>query len=361
MKATDFDYNLPPELIAQHPASPRDASRLMLLDRSEGSIEQHIFRELADLLKAGDVLVLNDSKVLPARLFGRKDRTGAHLETLLLRDLGAGKWEALVKPAKRVKVGTKIYYRKFFTRLWGEVMEELGEGRFVIQFSERGGVCEGARHAWPLHKLAKALARLGQAPLPPYISQARNFARPQMVKKDYQTIYARDLGSAAAPTAGLHFTDRVFKNLREKGIQTEFVTLHVGLGTFLPVKTDDIKDHKMHSEYFTLAPETAERLNQAKQAGRRIIAVGTTSVRVLESCTIDGVLKPQTSDTEIFIYPGYKWKFVDGLLTNFHLPKSTLLMLVSAFASREFVLKAYEEAKKEQYRFYSFGDAMLIL
>lgn len=347
MKTTDFDYKLSQDFIAQNPVSPRDSSRLMFLDRASKKIRHHIFKDLSGLLRSGDVLVFNDSKVMPARLFGRKERKGARLETLLLRDLTNGKWEVLIAPAKRVRVGTKIYYKKFLTKLVAEVLEDLRDGRFVIQFDKKG------------LDLFKSFARIGNAPLPPYISTSSSGLR--RVKSQYQTVYAEKLGSAAAPTAGLHFTKKLLKNLKDKGIQTEFVTLHVGLGTFLPVKTDELTEHKMHSEYFILSEDLASRLNQAKKEGRRIIAVGTTSIRVLESCTdAFGRIKASSGETDIFIYPGYKWRFVDALITNFHLPKSTLLMLVSSFAGREFILQAYEEAKRNKYRFFSFGDGMMI-
>ena len=367
MQTSDFDYVLPQELIAQYPASPRDSSRLLVLDRKTGQTAHYIFNELPELLQPGDVLVFNDSRVLPARLWARKRETGARLETLLLKDLGSGKFEVLLAPAKRVKVGTKLHYRKWLCKLQAEVLEDRKEGIFVVQFSVSGAA------------LWRKLARIGEAPLPPYINGRGNqrgaqdlaslrawlyrinFTPLSRIKKRYQTIYARVLGSAAAPTAGLHFTTQLLERLKKRGVGLEFVTLHVGLGTFLPVRTEELGSHKMHSEFFTLSREVAERLNRAKQAGRRIIAVGTTSVRVLETCTNEkGLLEPQSTETAIFIYPGYQWKFVDQLITNFHLPQSTLLMLVSAFAGRELVLSTYEEAKREKYRFYSFGDAMYI-
>lgn len=329
MFTKDFDYNLPAELIANKPVSPRDRSRLMLLDRAGGSISHYHFCDLPNLLRPSDILVFNESKVIPARiLFGK-------YEILLLRELQFNVWEAMVKPGKAFKTGSEFSIN---SSLGADVLCVKDSGIRILEFHGK-----------------LDLDKIGVPPFPPYIKNS------PAKMADYQTIYAREKGSVAAPTAGLHFTENIFDALRGKSIGAEFLTLHVGLGTFQPVKTEKIEDHKMHSELFSLSSRVAERLNEAKARGQRIIAVGTTSVRVLESCVWNGKLRPKTGETDIFIYPGYKFKFVDGMITNFHLPKSTLMMLVSAFAGKKFVFRAYDEAVREKYRFYSFGDAMLIL
>ncbi len=335
MRLSDFDYHLPRELVAQRPLAMRDESQLMVLDRAGQGITHHRFFELPELLDPNSVLVFNDSRVIPARL--RFKMGQGHAEILLIKPLGANRWECLVKPGEKFQPGVTgaLDNECRFT------VEAIIPGLRIIRF-----VCAD----FPAY-----LKTHGQTPTPPYIKQA--VTDPEQ----YQTIYARREGSAAAPTAGFHFTQRVFDALEAKGIEMEFVTLHVGLGTFAPVKTEDITQHQIHSEWFELPPDVAERLNAAKQAGKRIVAVGTTSVRVLESCADEsGVLQPKTAETQLFIYPGYRFKFVDQMVTNFHVPKSSLLMLVSAFAGPEFILKSYELAKQTGYRFFSFGDAMFI-
>lgn len=334
MKTIDFGYELPPELIAQAPAEPRDSSRLMVYTRDTDTVEHRVFHELPELLQRGDTLVLNDTRVIPARL-----ATTAGHEVFLLRERGEQLWECLVRGGKHFAVGAEFAIAPDFT---GLVQEVTLSGTRLIQFTAPD--------------FAAALEQHGASPLPPYIEQTDPHV------PAYQTVFARMPGSVAAPTAGLHFTERVFAALAERGVAVEYVTLHVGLGTFLPVKAEEITDHTMHSEVYELSQSTAERLNVAKSAGRRVIAVGSTACRVLESCTDRcGRLLPQSGETSIFIYPGYQWRFVDGLLTNFHLPQSTLIMLVSALIGREKTLELYELAKHEKYRFYSFGDAMLLL
>lgn len=330
MRVSDFDYTLPEELIAKEPATPRDHSRLMVVNRETGEISHRKFLDLPEILPENSVLVFNDSKVLKARLFGDLG------EVLLTKKIEGTTWECLVKPGRKFKEGSKVK----FDGLEGEVIKINEDGSRIIKFGSN---------------LDEAVEEIGHTPLPPYIKDS------QTTHDQYQTIYAKDKGSVAAPTAGLHFTDKVFKELEEKGIGKEFLTLHVGRGTFEPVKVDSVRDHKMHSEWFTLSPETAESLNAAKQESKHIVSVGTTTTRVLESCSDNGHIEPQSGETDIFIFPGYKWQFVDHLLTNFHLPKSTLLMLISSLASKELIDRAYEEAIKEKYRFYSFGDSMLIL
>lgn len=340
MKTDDFDFELPEELIAQEPILKRDSSRLMVVDKKTGSISHHVFTDIVDLLNKGDVLVLNDTKVIPARLFGIKENTSAHIEVLLLNNIENNIWSCLVKPAKRVKEGTIISFGDGLLK--AKCLEVDDEGIRKIEFKYDGIFME-------------ILDKLGTMPLPPYI-------KTKLKDKDrYQTVYAKNIGSAAAPTAGLHFTNELLEKIKNKGIIICYVTLHVGLGTFRPVKVEDVSKHKMHSEYYEMNEETANILNKAKEDGRRIISVGTTSVRVLETvmnkynyfCKCSGW-------TDIFIYPGYKFKAIDNLITNFHLPKSTLIMLVSALASRETILNAYNEAVKEKYRFFSFGDSMFI-
>lgn len=340
MKTSDFDYELPEELIAQHPAAQRDHSRLLVMDKNTGAVEHRVFRDIVNYLHAGDVLVLNNTKVIPARIFGVKEGGSAKIEVLLLKrdDDLPNTWEVLVHPGKRAKVGTVIDFGE--GRLKGEVIANTSAGRKVTFHFD--GIFE------------EILEELGTMPLPPYIHE-------QLEDQNrYQTVYAKVDGSAAAPTAGLHFTTELLETLRQNGIEIEEVLLHVGLGTFKPVSEEDIEDHEMHSEYYEISQETADRINKAKAEGRRIISVGTTSTRALESAAKDGRLQAGSGWTNIFIYPGYKWQIIDGLITNFHLPKSTLMMLVSALSTREHILAAYKEAVAQRYRFFSFGDAMFI-
>ena len=340
MNVTDFDFDLPETLIAQHPMEPRDASRLMVVNRDSGEIEHHTFRDLVSLLKAGDVLVLNNTRVIPARLIGEKEGTEAKIEVFLLKRLELDLWEALIKPGKRLKVGQKVCFGQGL--LIGELQDILENGNRRIHFTY-SGVFE------------TILDQLGQMPLPPYITaQLEDQER-------YQTVYAKERGSVAAPTAGLHFTPELLGELRNKGVEIAEILLHVGLGTFRPVKVDDIREHEMHSEYYRVDSEAAMLINRAKEEGRRVIAVGTTAARTLESVGRQGRVVPSVGWTDIFIYPGYSFQVVDALITNFHFPKSTLVMLVSALAGRERILEAYKCAVVERYRFYSFGDAMLIL
>ena len=340
MKRQDFYYELPEELIAQDPLEDRSSSRLLVLNKESGAVSHHVFKEITDYLHEGDCLVINDTKVIPARLICSKVGTDAKIEILLLKRKENNVWETLVKPGKKAKVGTKISFGDGL--LVGEVIDIVEEGNRLIQFTYEG-------------IFEEILDQLGQKPLPPYITH-------QLEDKNrYQTVYAKHTGSAAAPTAGLHFTPELLKELEEKGVNIARVTLHVGLGTFRPVKVDDILEHHMHSEFFQIDEEAAEKINHAKDNGGRVICVGTTSCRTIESAADEtGHLKACSGWTEIFIYPGYKFKMLDCLITNFHLPESTLVMLVSALAGRENVLAAYEEAVKERYRFFSFGDAMFI-
>lgn len=337
MLVTDFDYDLPQELIAQHPMEPRDHSRLLVVDKKTGEIEHKHFYDLVNYLKPGDVLVFNDTRVIPARLHGTKD-TGAHVEVFLLTRRDATDWEVLVRPGKKLQVGAKI---NFSDELSCEVIEHTDFGGRVVRF-KYDGIFE------------EILDRLGETPLPPYITG------PLEDKERYQTVYNRERGSAAAPTAGLHFTKELLQKIKEIGCEEVFVTLHVGLGTFRPVSEAKIEDHKMHKEFYTVSQEAADAVNKAKAEGRRIIAVGTTAVRTLEAAGADGQLHAGSSWTNIFIYPGYKFRLVDDLVTNFHLPQSTLLMLVSTLSTREIMLQTYKKAVEEKYRFFSFGDAMFI-
>lgn len=341
MKKEDFYFKLPEELIAQDPLEDRSASRLLVLDKESGKIEHRMFRDIKAYLKPGDCLVINDTKVIPARLIGSKIGTDAKIEILLLKRKENDIWETLVKPGKKAKPGTKMSFGEGL--LIGEVIDVVEEGNRLIQFSYQG-------------IFEEILDQLGQMPLPPYITH-------QLEDKNrYQTVYAKHSGSAAAPTAGLHFTPELLKEIKESGVDIAHVTLHVGLGTFRPVKVENIQEHHMHSEFYHIEASEAEKINRAKREGHRIICVGTTSCRTIESAAKpDGTLSECSGWTEIFIYPGYQFKVLDCLLTNFHLPESTLIMLVSALAGREHVLHAYEEAVKEQYRFFSFGDAMLIV
>lgn len=341
MKLSDFDYHLPDELIGQRPAEPRDHSRLLVLDRGAAELSHRHFYDLPQFLRPGDALVVNDTKVLPARLIGVKAGTGGECELLLLKRLDAHHWETLARPGKRLKPGARIEFGD--GRLVAEIEEILPDGGRIVRF-EYSGVFE------------ELLDQLGQMPLPPYITE--RLADPNR----YQTVYAREQGSAAAPTAGLHFTHELLAKLADMGVERYAVTLHVGLGTFRPVAVEDVAQHAMHSEYYQLDAATAAGLNRVRARGGRIIAVGTTAVRTLETVAApDGTFAAQSGWTQIFIYPGYRFKAVDAMITNFHLPKSTLLMLISAFAGRERVLAAYAEAVAQRYRFFSFGDAMLIL
>ncbi len=340
MRTSDYNYVLPKELIAQRPMPQRDQSRLMLLNRRTGEISHHRFYELVDYLQEGDVLVLNDSRVLPARLYGQRE-TGGAVEVLLLTDKGDDVWECLTRPGRKTKKGTGLTFGD--GELRALVLGEESDGKRLIKFDYEGIFLE-------------ELEKLGHMPLPPYIHEELEDT------ERYQTVYARELGSAAAPTAGLHFTQELLDKIKTQGVELAYVTLHVGLGTFRPVKEEELENHEMHSEFCQIPERTAELVNRAKQNGGRIICVGTTSCRTVESFAAeDGTLTPCSGWTSMFIYPGYNFKCMDGLVTNFHLPESTLIMLVSAFAGREHVLAAYDEAVSERYRFFSFGDAMLIL
>ncbi len=341
MDVKDFYYELPKELIAQDPLENRSGSRLMVLDRITGRVEHRVFSDITEYLRAGDCLVINNTKVIPARLYGKKEGTDAQIELLLLKRREHDIWETLVKPGKKARIGTRISFGDGL--LTGEIMDVVEEGNRLIRFSYEG-------------IFEEILDRLGQMPLPPYITH------PLKDKNRYQTVYAKYDGSAAAPTAGLHFTPELLQSIREMGVEIAEVTLHVGLGTFRPVKETDVLKHHMHSEFFQIGEEAAERINAAKADGRRVIAVGTTSTRTIESAADErGYLKAGSGWTDIFIYPGYRFRVIDGLITNFHLPESTLVMLVSALAGRERVLAAYDEAVRERYRFFSFGDAMLVI
>ncbi|MBQ2288529.1 MAG: tRNA preQ1(34) S-adenosylmethionine ribosyltransferase-isomerase QueA [Lachnospiraceae bacterium] len=340
MKTSDFYYDLPEELIAQDPLAERSSSKLMILDRASGQIEHKIFKDIMDELHPEDCLVINDTKVIPARLHGVKEDTGAHIEVLLLKRKSDSLWETLVRPGKKARPGARISFGDGL--LVGEVLDVVEEGNRLIRF-EYDGIFE------------EVLDQLGEMPLPPYITHKLQD------KNRYQTVYAKHEGSAAAPTAGLHFTEELLQKIQEKGIRIARVTLHVGLGTFRPVKVEDVNDHHMHSEFYMVSQEAADIINETKRNGGRVISVGTTSTRTLESVADEnGWIKETSGWTEIFIYPGYKFKCIDALITNFHLPESTLLMLVSALADKEMILKAYETAVAERYRFFSFGDAMFI-
>ena len=340
MDVKDFYFDLPQELIAQDPLEDRSSSRLLVLDKETGAVEHRVFRDIVSYLRKGDCLVINDTKVIPARLYGVKEGTQAKIEVLLLKRRADDVWEVLVKPGRKARPGAVIQFGEGL--LTGKVIDVVEEGNRLIQFSYQG-------------IFEEILDQLGQMPLPPYITH-------QLKDKNrYQTVYAKHEGAAAAPTAGLHFTEELLKQIEEKGVKIAHVTLHVGLGTFRPVKVDNVQDHHMHSEFYIVEEEEAKKINDTKKAGGRVICVGTTSCRTLESATgEDGVLKAGSGWTDIFIYPGYRFKILDALITNFHLPESTLVMLVSALAGREHVLAAYEEAIRERYRFFSFGDAMFI-
>ena len=341
LKTSDFYYDLPKELIAQDPLEDRSSSRLLVLHRKSGRVEHRVFTDIVEYLKPGDCLVRNNTKVIPARLYGTRVDTGATIELLLLKRMENDVWETLVKPGKKARKGAVISFGDGI--LTGEIIDVKEDGNRLIQFRYEG-------------IFEEILDQLGQMPLPPYITHTLKD------KNRYQTVYAKYEGSAAAPTAGLHFTEELFRKLEEKGVLVANVTLHVGLGTFRPVKVDDVSKHHMHTEFYQVTKEEADKINKAKQAGGRIVCVGTTSCRTIESAADEnGVLKPGQGDTDIFIYPGYSFKMMDVLITNFHLPESTLLMLVSALAGKEQVMRVYEEAVQEKYRFFSFGDAMIIL
>jgi S-adenosylmethionine:tRNA ribosyltransferase-isomerase len=342
LKVDLFDFHLPEELIAQTPLEQRDASRLMVLNKETGSVKHHMFHDLLDYVQEGDCLVLNDTRVLPARLFGTKEDTGANIEVLLLKQTQGDTWETLVKPAKRVKEGTVISFGD--GRLTAVCKETSDQGGRLLEFNYEGIFYE-------------VLEQLGEMPLPPYIKERLDD------QERYQTVFAREQGSAAAPTAGLHFTEEMLEQLKEKGVHIAFLTLHVGLGTFRPVSVDDLEEHDMHSEFYQVSEGTAALLNSVREKGGRIISVGTTSTRTLETIATEhnGKFVASSGWTNIFIFPGYEFKAIDGMITNFHLPKSTLIMLVSALAGRENVISAYEQAVAEKYRFFSFGDAMLLL
>lgn len=341
MKVSDFNYNLPQELIAQVPIKNRDESRLMVLDKKNKTIEHKIFKDIINYLKPGDCLVRNNTKVIPARLYGIKEETGINVEFLLLNRIEGDYWEVMVRPGRRLKEETKVIFGNGI--LQAEILEIMNGGNRKVKFTYEGIFNE-------------ILDKIGLMPLPPYIHE-------KLKEKDrYQTVYAKYEGSAAAPTAGLHFTNELLEEIRQKGVDIANVTLHVGIGTFRPVKEENVEEHAMHTEHFYIKQEDVEKINKAKKEGHRIIAVGTTSCRVLESIADEnGYVKPIEADTGIFIYPGYKFKCIDGLITNFHLPESTLIMLVSALAGKDYIMHAYEEAVKEKYRFFSFGDAMAIL
>lgn len=340
MDLKDFNYDLPKELIAQDPLEDRSSSRLMVLHKDTGRIEHKIFRDIIDYLNPGDCLVINDTKVIPARLMGIKEDTGAAIEVLLLKRNADDVWECLVKPGKKARTGARIVFGEGL--LVGEIVDVIEDGNRMIKFHYEG-------------IFEEILDKLGQMPLPPYITHKLQD------KNRYQTVYARNEGSAAAPTAGLHFTKELLEKIKEKGVNVVSITLHVGLGTFRPVKVDKIEEHHMHTETFNISKEAADTINRTRAAGGRVIAVGTTSCRTLESAAADdGTIPARSGDTDIFIYPGYKFKAIDCLITNFHLPESTLIMLVSALAGRDNIMNAYETAVKERYRFFSFGDAMFI-
>ncbi|QNU65434.1 tRNA preQ1(34) S-adenosylmethionine ribosyltransferase-isomerase QueA [Ruminiclostridium herbifermentans] len=339
MDLKEFDYYLPEELIAQHPMEKRDMSRLMVLDKASGQIEHRIFKDIVDYFREGDCLVLNNTRVIPARLLGEKEGSGGKIEFVLLKCIKENDWEVILRPGRKAKPGARFVFGN--GELKAEILEVLEEGNRLVRFEYEGVFQE-------------VLDRVGIMPLPPYITE--RLENPER----YQTVYAKYNGSAAAPTAGLHFTEELLNTLQNKGVKIAFVMLHVGLGTFRPVKVEDITQHKMHSEYYSISQETCDIINAAKKAGNRVTAVGTTSSRVLETVGANGELHACEGWTDIFIYPGYKFKIVDRLITNFHLPESTLIMLVSALAGRENILKAYAEAVNEKYRFFSFGDAMFI-
>ncbi|MBR3613640.1 MAG: tRNA preQ1(34) S-adenosylmethionine ribosyltransferase-isomerase QueA [Clostridia bacterium] len=340
MKVSDFNYELPEHLIAQHPYDKRDEARLMVLDKENKTIEHKVFKDVIDYLNPGDCLVINNTKVIPARLYGKKD-TGANVEFLLLKRIEGDFWEAMVRPGSKLKSGAKVIFGEGLLK--ATVLEVLENGNRKVEFKYNGIFNE-------------ILDQIGLMPLPPYITEAT-----REDNSKYQTVYAKYDGSAAAPTAGLHFTEELLEKIKEKGIEVANVTLHVGIGTFRPVKVENVEEHEMHSEHYYIKQEDVDKINKAKRNGKRVIAVGTTSCRVLESVADEnGMMKEIEGDTSIFIYPGYKFKCIDGLITNFHLPESTLIMLVSTLAGKDFIMKAYNEAVKVEYKFFSFGDAMII-
>ena len=339
MKVEEFNYELPKELIAQTPYDKRDEARLMVLDKENKKIEHRVFKDVLEYLQPGDCLVINDTKVIPARIYGKKD-TGANVEFLLLKNLGNDEWEAMVRPGNKLKVGSKVEFGEGILK--AEILEIMPGGNRKVKFEYEGIFNE-------------ILDQIGLMPLPPYITETLKD------KDKYQTVYAKYEGSSAAPTAGLHFTEELLQKIKEMGVEIAKVTLHVGIGTFRPVKVENVEEHEMHSEHFYIKAEEAEKINKAKKNGNRVIAVGTTSCRVLESVADEnGFVKEIEADTSIFIYPGYKFKCIDNLITNFHLPESTLIMLVSSLAGKDFIMQAYNEAVKEKYKFFSFGDAMII-
>ena len=339
MKVEEFNYELPKELIAQTPYDKRDEARLMVLDKENKKIEHRVFKDVLEYLNPGDCLVINDTKVIPARIYGKKD-TGANVEFLLLKNLGNDEWEAMVRPGNKLKVGSKVEFGEGILK--AEILEIMPGGNRKVKFEYEGNFNE-------------ILDQIGLMPLPPYITETLKD------KDKYQTVYAKYEGSSAAPTAGLHFTEELLQKIKEMGVEIAKVTLHVGIGTFRPVKVENVEEHEMHSEHFYIKAEEAEKINKAKKNGNRVIAVGTTSCRVLESVADEnGFVKEIEADTSIFIYPGYKFKCIDNLITNFHLPESTLIMLVSSLAGKDFIMQAYNEAVKEKYKFFSFGDAMII-
>lgn len=340
MKVSDFNFELPEELIAQHPLKNRDESRLMVVNKKNGELREAVFKNIIDYLKPGDCLVLNNTRVMPARLIGEKTGSGGKIEFLLLKRIEGDKWESLVKPGKKAKIGSEFTFGN--GRLTAKVVDIVDEGNRVIEFYYKG-------------IFEEILDELGQMPLPPYITEELED------KERYQTVYSKTVGSAAAPTAGLHFTNELLDDIEKKGVHIAYITLHVGLGTFRPVKVDSIEDHKMHAEFYIMDEETSNKINNCRKNGGRVIAVGTTSCRTLESVADDtGYVAEKSGWTDIFIYPGYEFKIVDGLITNFHLPESTLIMLVSALAGKEHIMKAYNKAVEERFRFFSFGDAMFI-
>lgn len=341
MRVDEFDYYLPEDRIAQHPVTPRDSSRLMVVDRSTGEIHHRVFRDIVEYLKAGDVLVVNDTRVIPARLYGEREGTGGKVEVLLLRDLGDGLWQALTRPGRRTRPGTRVAFGH--GELKCTVEEAHEDGTRMLRFV-------------PVGEVDRLIEKLGEVPTPPYIHE------PLQDPERYQTVYSVHRGSAAAPTAGLHFTPELLQKIREAGVGIARITLHVGLGTFRPVTSESVEEHRMHSEWYRVTGETAKMINAARRAGARVIAVGTTSARTLESVADEaGQVRAVSGWTDIFIYPGYRFKAVDAMITNFHLPKSTLLMMISAFAGKDLIMRAYTTAVNSGYRFFSFGDAMLIL
>lgn len=365
MRTSDFDYYLPPELIAQTPLARRDQSRLMVVDRSSGEVTHRRFQDIVEFVRAGDCVVLNDTRVIKARLYGTREATGGRVEVLLLRELEPGVWEALTRPSRRVRAGDRLIFGGGQAMLRGTVLDDLGEGRRRVLLEVVGEKDEGGsvgirqvNRRGVNRGIRDVIREIGNVPLPPYIKRPL----PPGFEERYQTVYATREGSAAAPTAGFHFTEEILDSIRQRGAVLAFLTLDIGLGTFRPVKSERVEDHRMHEEFYEIPEECAACINRTRASGGKVLAVGTTSVRAIESAAaLDGAVRPGPGSTALFIYPGYRFKVTDMLLTNFHLPRSTLLMLVSAFGGRELILRAYQEAVRERYRFYSFGDAMLIL